>query len=52
MRPDEFICKEGEASDRIYILAKGRAEVRTEWSLCTNGVESLAYAQMPSHHGA
>lgn len=28
-RPDEFIMKEGEPADRIYILAKGRAEVRT-----------------------
>lgn len=27
-RPDEFIMKEGESSDRLYILAKGRAEVR------------------------
>lgn len=39
-RPDEFIMKEGESSDQLYILAKGRAEVRTFVCIHTRSINS------------
>ena len=58
-RPDEFITKEGQVSDRIYILAKGRVEVVKWGKIRVAVLETGAYfgeagflceAQEPEQH--